>query len=140
MDCVAGMNRPATPPRRPPPWGRLLRRRSTGSTAPPLPHDPGGTLEGMTLDHGDPGAAPSVPQPTAPVANPARPSPAEEARTVVASTNTATLASLSADGAPWASFVTYGDLDGSPVLCVSRLAEHGRNLAADPRASLSIVA
>jgi len=94
----------------------------------------------MTLDHGDPGDAPSVPQPTAPVANPARPSPAEEARTVVASTNTATLASLSADGAPWASFVTYGDLDGSPVLCVSRLAEHGRNLAADPRASLSIVA
>ncbi len=27
-----------------------------------------------------------------------------------------------------------------PVLCVSNLAEHGRNLAGDPRASLSIVA
>ncbi|MBF6353924.1 DUF2470 domain-containing protein [Nocardia higoensis] len=94
----------------------------------------------MTLDHGDPGDAPSVPQPTAPVVNPARPSPAEEARTVVASTNIATLASLSQDGAPWASFVTYGELNGQPVLCVSRMAEHGRNLAADARASLSVVA
>ena len=24
--------------------------------------------------------------------------------------------------------VTYGLLDGAPVLCVSRMAEHGRNL------------
>lgn len=94
----------------------------------------------MTLDHGDPGDAPSVPQPTAPVADTTRPSAAEEARTVAAATNTATLASLSEDGSPWASFVTYGLLDGQPVLCVSRLAEHGRNLAADQRASLAIVA
>ncbi|MFI9503869.1 HugZ family protein [Nocardia sp. NPDC052566] len=94
----------------------------------------------MTLDHGDPGDAPSIPPPTAPLANPARPSAAEEARTVAAATNTATLASLSADGTPWASLVTYGLLDGQPVLCVSRLAEHGRNLAADPRASVAIVA
>ncbi|WP_225730654.1 MULTISPECIES: HugZ family protein [unclassified Nocardia] len=94
----------------------------------------------MTLDHGDPGDAPSVPPPTARLDNPARPSAAEEARTVAAATNTATLASLSADGGPWASFVMYGLLDGQPVLCVSRLAEHGRNLAADPRASVAIVA
>ncbi|MBF6358851.1 DUF2470 domain-containing protein [Nocardia farcinica] len=94
----------------------------------------------MTLDHGDPGDAPSVPQPIAPVVDATRPSAAEEARTVVAATNIATLASLSEDGGPWASFVTYGELGGRPVLCVSRLAEHGRNLAADPRASLSIVA
>jgi putative heme iron utilization protein len=47
---------------------------------------------------------------------------------------------LSADGAPWASFVTYGLLGGAPVLCVSNLAEHGRNLAADSRASIAIVA
>ncbi|MGY4101183.1 HugZ family pyridoxamine 5'-phosphate oxidase [Nocardia sp. R16R-3T] len=93
----------------------------------------------MTLDHGDPGDAPSTPQPTAPVANAARPSAAEEARTVAAATNIATLASLSEDGGPWASFVTYGLLDGQPVLCVSRMAEHGRNLAADPRASLSVL-
>ncbi|MBY6680919.1 pyridoxamine 5'-phosphate oxidase family protein [Rhodococcus sp. BP-316] len=93
-----------------------------------------------TLDHGDPGDAPSMPTPTAPVTHPRRPSAAEEARTVAASTNTATLASLSADGHPWASYVTYGLLGGNPVLCVSHMAEHGRNLAADPRVSLSVVA
>jgi putative heme iron utilization protein len=47
---------------------------------------------------------------------------------------------LTADGDPWASFVTYGLIGEKPVLCVSNLAEHGRNLAGDPRASLSIVA
>jgi heme iron utilization protein len=69
-----------------------------------------------------------------------RQSAAEEARTIAASTNSGTLATLTADGDPWASFVTYGLLDGSPVLCVSNLAEHGRNLANDPRASIAIVA
>jgi len=91
-------------------------------------------------DHGDPGDAPSVPPPLTAIANSVRPSAAEEARTVAASTNTGTLATLTADGEPWASFVTYGLLDGAPVLCVSNLAEHGRNLAADSRASISIVA
>ncbi|WP_280357825.1 HugZ family protein [Nocardia otitidiscaviarum] len=93
----------------------------------------------MTLDHGDPGDAPTIPPPLTPVADDTRPSAAEEARTVAASTNTATLASLSEDGGPWASLVTYGLLDGQPVLCVSRMAEHGRNLLADPRASLAVV-
>jgi putative heme iron utilization protein len=91
-------------------------------------------------DHGDPGDAPSVPPPLTPIVNAVRPSAAEEARTVAASTNTGTLATLTADGDPWASFVTYGLLGGAPVLCVSNLAEHGRNLAADPRASIAIVA
>jgi heme iron utilization protein len=91
-------------------------------------------------DHGDPGDAPSTPPPLATVANSVRPSAAEEARTIAASTNTGTLATLTADGDPWSSFVTYGLLDGAPVLCVSNLAEHGRNLAADPRASIAIVA
>jgi heme iron utilization protein len=64
---------------------------------------------------------------------------AEEARTIVAATNLATLATLSEDGHPWGSFVTYGTLaDGSPVLCLSTLAEHGRNLPRDPRASLVV--
>ncbi|MBU9767260.1 DUF2470 domain-containing protein [Mycobacterium sp. TNTM28] len=94
----------------------------------------------MTRDHGDPGDAPSAPPPLTEVAQGARPSAAEEARTVAASTNAGTLATLSADGDPWASFVTYGLLAGAPVLCVSNLAEHGRNLLADPRASISIVA
>jgi len=92
------------------------------------------------LDHGDPGDAPSAPPPLVPIAEVPRRSPAEEARTLVAGTNVATLATLTQDGDPWASFVTYGALDdGSPVLCVSRLAEHGRNLDADPRASLAVV-
>ncbi|CPR05296.1 heme iron utilization protein [Mycobacterium bohemicum DSM 44277] len=91
-------------------------------------------------DHGDPGDAPSAPPPLRPPTNDARPSAAEQARTIAAATNAATLASLTADGDPWASFVAYGLLGGMPVLCVSDLAEHGRNLAADPRASLSIVA
>src|SRR4029077_16702285 len=91
-------------------------------------------------DHGDPGDAPSVPPPLTAIANAVRPSAAEEARTIAASTNTGTLATLTTDGDPWASFVTYGLLGGTPVLCVSNLAEHGRNLATDPRASLSIVA
>ncbi|WP_245839885.1 HugZ family protein [Mycobacterium aquaticum] len=69
-----------------------------------------------------------------------RPSAAEEARTVAASTNSGTLATLTAAGDPWASFVTYGLLDGAPVLCVSNMAEHGRNLAGDQRASIAIVA
>lgn len=93
-----------------------------------------------TRDHGDPGDAPSVPAPLTEVVNPARPSAAEEARTIAAATNTGTLATLTADGDPWASFVTYGLLNGAPVLCVSNLAEHGRNLSADPRASIAIVA
>ena len=91
-------------------------------------------------DHGDPGDAPSIPPPLTPPTNAARPSAAEEARTIAASTNTGTLATLTAAGDPWASFVTYGLLGGAPVLCVSNLAEHGRNLAGDPRVSIAIVA
>jgi heme iron utilization protein len=93
-----------------------------------------------TRDHGDPGDAPSTPPPLQPPAGSARPSAAEQARTIAASTNAATLATLTVTGDPWASFVAYGLLGGKPVLCVSNLAEHGRNLAGDPRASLSIVA
>ena len=93
-----------------------------------------------TRDHGDPGDAPSIPPPLTEVADPARPSAAEEARTIAAAANTATLASLTGSGDPWASYVAYGLLDGAPVLCVSHLAEHGRNLAGDPRASLAVVA
>lgn len=93
-----------------------------------------------TRDHGDPGDAPSIPPPLTEAVNPARPSAAEESRTIAASTNVGTLASLTVSGDPWASFVTYGLLDGAPVLCVSNMAEHGRNLAGDPRASIAIVA
>src|SRR5215210_5945650 len=48
------------------------------------------------------------------------------------------LATLDAQGAfPFASLVTVAtDLDGSPLLLISRLAAHTRNLEADPRASI----
>lgn len=73
------------------------------------------------------------------VARARRPTAAEEARTLVAGANVGTLASLTQDGSPWASVVTYGVLgDGTPVLCLSSLALHGRNLAADSRASLAV--
>jgi putative heme iron utilization protein len=91
-------------------------------------------------DHGDPGDGPSVPPPLTEAVNVTRPSAAEEARTIAASTNTGTLASLTSTGDPWASFVTFGLDGGAPVLCVSNMAEHGRNLAGDPRASIAIVA
>ena len=66
-------------------------------------------------------------------------SAAEQARGLVGATNVGALATLTPAGDPWGSFVAYATLgDGSPVLCLSRLAEHGRNLAADARASLVI--
>ena len=95
----------------------------------------------MTADHriAEPPAPP--PPPLAPFLPTPRRSAAEEARTLVAANRVGSLATLSADGAPWASMVTYGALgDGSPVLCVSTLAEHGRNLHRDTRASLVVSA
>ncbi len=90
-------------------------------------------------DHGVIDGTPSVPAPQAGTPAAPRLSPAEEARTLVSATNIAALATLTADGDPWASLITYGALDdGAPVLCLSRMAEHGRNLAGDPRASVII--
>src|SRR4051794_26469266 len=95
----------------------------------------------MAPDHDldDPPAGPPPPL-VEPV--PARErSPAEEARTLLAAHRVASLATVGADGSPWASMVTYGALpDGAPVLWVSTLAEHGRNLHGDPRASLVVAA
>jgi heme iron utilization protein len=94
----------------------------------------------VTRDHGDPGDAPSAPPPLIAVSDAVRPSAAEEARTIAASTNAGTLATLTATGDPWASMVTFGLLEGAPVLCVTNMAEHGRNLLGDQRASIVIVA
>lgn len=69
-----------------------------------------------------------------------RRSAAEEGRTIVASATHGTLGSLSDDGTPWASLVTYGVMDdGSPVFCLSTLAEHARNLEQNRQASLMVV-
>lgn len=66
-------------------------------------------------------------------------SAAEQARTILQNDDVATLASLTADGSPWASMVQYAVTDnGEPVLVVSTLALHGRNLIGDPRASLAV--
>ena len=67
-----------------------------------------------------------------------RPSAAEQARTIMAGTNVASLASLTGEGDPWASMVTFGLVGGVPVLCLSDLALHGRNLTGDQRGSLAV--
>lgn len=92
-------------------------------------------------DHDVAGDAPlAPPPPIAPFLPAQRRSAAEEARTLVAGRRVGSLATLTVDGSPWASMVGYGVLnDGSPVLHVSTLAEHGRNLERDGRASLVVV-
>lgn len=65
--------------------------------------------------------------------------PAEEARTLISSMTVGHLATVSGDGEPWCSLVSYGpNADGDPVLLISSDTEEGRNLAANPRASLAI--
>jgi putative heme iron utilization protein len=93
------------------------------------------------FEHNVSGPPPVPPGPIADVEPGRRLTPAEEARTLLAGTNIATLGSLSSDGYPWASLVAFGSFDdGSPVLCISTLAEHRRNLEADDRASLMVAA
>jgi putative heme iron utilization protein len=66
------------------------------------------------------------------------PSDAERGRTLLEAARTGTLATVSVDGGfPFGSLVAYAVDDlGRPLLCLSDLAEHTRNLAGDPRASL----
>jgi putative heme iron utilization protein len=70
------------------------------------------------------------------------PSHAERARTIVAGQGRAALSTLSLDppGMPFGSVITYGvDPAGRPSFFVSTMAEHTRNLDADPRASVLVV-
>lgn len=65
------------------------------------------------------------------------PSDAERSRTLVGGVRTAALATLGEGGFPFGSLVSHAvDGAGRPLLLLSDLAEHSRNLAADPRASL----
>jgi putative heme iron utilization protein len=98
------------------------------------------TTSYATGDHDVTGdGPPPPPPPLVEVPFVQRRTPAEEARTLVSLASVATLATLSDDGTPWASLVGYAALqDGSPVLMVSTLAEHGRNLERDTRASLVV--
>jgi len=69
------------------------------------------------------------------------PSDAERARTLVTEARTATLSTVAIDsgGVPFGSLVAHAvDERGRPLLCLSDLAEHSRNLAADRRASVMV--
>jgi hypothetical protein len=65
---------------------------------------------------------------------------AAEARSLVRRSTQGSLATLDApSGAPYASLITLAtEADGSPVLLISTLARHTRNLAADPRAAILV--
>lgn len=65
---------------------------------------------------------------------------ADEARNLLRRARTATLGTLNADdGTPYASLVNVAtDVRGWPVILVSTLAWHTRNLLADPRGSLMV--
>lgn len=76
----------------------------------------------------------SIPPPTP------EPTHAERARTLMAASRVGSLATLSSvepEGYPFGSVVAYAlDSAGRAVLLLSDIAEHTRNLKADPRASL----
>lgn len=62
---------------------------------------------------------------------------AEAGKRLMREARTAALATLDEDGAPYASLVQVANLpDGAPVLLLSNLARHTRNLKTDSRASL----
>ncbi|MDQ8045827.1 MAG: DUF2470 domain-containing protein [Solirubrobacteraceae bacterium] len=89
--------------------------------------------------HGGPGSGPKIAEPTHEPEPSQTRTPAEEARTLVEGSKAGALASLSDDGTPWSSVVTFGaTAAGEPVLVVSSMAEHGRNLAREAKASISI--
>ncbi len=65
----------------------------------------------------------------------------DEARRLVRAARTAALGTLLDDGTPYASLVKpASDMAGRPIILVSRLAWHTRNLEADGRASLLFAA
>ena len=69
------------------------------------------------------------------------PTHAERARTLVTGTNRGILSTVALDpaGYPFGSVATYAlDDTGRPIVFVSTMAEHTRNAAADPRASLIV--
>jgi heme iron utilization protein len=64
----------------------------------------------------------------------------ELARILLTAGGPAALATLAAESIPFASYViTAPAVDGSPLMLLSRLAQHTKNLERDPRASLLFV-
>ncbi len=65
--------------------------------------------------------------------------PGAQARFHLRTARQATLSTLDSDGSPYGSLVLVATLaDGCPLLLISNLAVHTRNLASDPRCSLMI--
>lgn len=63
--------------------------------------------------------------------------PVEESRRLLRMIRTTTLATLTETGAPFATLTAIAtDHDGTPILLLSTLAHHTRNLERDPRCSL----
>ena len=63
--------------------------------------------------------------------------PVGESRRLLRSVRTATLATLTGAGAPFATLTTIAtDYDGTPILLLSKLAHHTGNLERDGRCSL----
>ncbi|TCK30421.1 hypothetical protein EV667_0511 [Ancylobacter aquaticus] len=65
--------------------------------------------------------------------------PAQAVKRLIRESQTAALATLDADGGPYASLVQLATLpDGAPLLLLSRLARHTANLQRDTRVSLLV--
>jgi putative heme iron utilization protein len=93
--------------------------------------------------HDVPGAADRAAEPAEAPARPPAPEPshAERVRTLLAGAGRGSLSTIALDpaGYPFGSVVSFGlDAAGRPSFFVSTLAEHTRNLQADPRASLLV--
>ncbi|MEM1333006.1 MAG: DUF2470 domain-containing protein [Actinomycetota bacterium] len=68
------------------------------------------------------------------------PSDAELSRTLVAANRIATLSTLTAEGYPYGSVVSYAaDDEGRPIILVSEMAEHTVNARGDDRVSMLVV-
>ncbi len=105
----------------------MSQHSNTFSTPGPNPHKVGGSSASATIE------------PLEDVQPVQSLSAAEQARTILENEEVGVLATLTSDGSPWASVVQYAVTDnGEPVLVVSTLALHGRNLLADARASLAV--
>jgi putative heme iron utilization protein len=80
-------------------------------------------------------------EPAAPDSSTPATPPDREVRHLLRRGLTATMATVRADGAPYASQVGYATrADGAPIFLFSGLSPHTRNLARDPRFSLLIAA
>ena len=115
---------------------RPLRRRLTTPRAPPPPRRVPPPPR-VTPPDADPLSAFAAAQRTLP-----RPALPEVARTLTALAGTGILSTLAvSDGAPSGSVVqTAADAQGAPLLALSSLSSHTRELAADPRCSLTLLA